>query len=145
MAILRERERLLLESEAKVHRRGRAACRPSSGWAYLSGLCWWVHLWRWWGGEHNRGGLPWRKRGLQEAGRGVNSRKWGAEWRRRGCRCKSFIEKRGKKDKNEVPGKLTCERPGEGAGWGVEGDPVIGCGALFISLGSACVGRHGPV
>lgn len=35
------------------------------GWAYLSGLCGGVHLWRWWGGEHNRGGLPGRKRGLQ--------------------------------------------------------------------------------
>lgn len=40
------------------------------GWAYLSGLCGGVHLWRWWGGEHNRGGLPGRKRGLQETGTG---------------------------------------------------------------------------
>lgn len=39
MAVLRERERLFLESEAKDHRSGRAACRASSGWAYLSGLC----------------------------------------------------------------------------------------------------------
>lgn len=40
---------------------------------------------------------------------------------------------------------LTCERPGEGAGWGLEGDPVIGCGALFISWSSAWGGRCGPV
>lgn len=51
---------------------------------------------------------------------------------------------RGKKRDREVPGKPTCERPGEGAGWGAEGDPVIGCGALFISRGSACGGRRGP-
>lgn len=47
--------------------------------------------------------------------------------------------------KNQEAGNLTCERPGEGAGWGVEGDPVIGCGALFISWGSAWGGRCGPV
>lgn len=29
----------------------------------------------------------------------------------------------------------TCESPGDGVGWG---GPVIGCGALFISWGSAC-------
>lgn len=42
-------------------------------------------------------------------------------------------------------GSLTCDRPGEGAGWGLEGDPVRGCGALFISWGSACGGRRVPV
>lgn len=46
---------------------------------------------------------------------------------------------------SQVAGKLTCERPGEGAGWGLEGDPVIGCGALFISWGSAWGGRCGSV
>lgn len=44
-----------------------------------------------------------------------------------------------------MPVFLTCARPGEGAGWGVEGGPVIGCGALFISLSSAWGGRCGPV
>lgn len=44
----------------------------------------------------------------------------------------------------EVVGFLTCERPGEGAGWGVEGGPVIGCGALFISRSSAWGGGCGP-
>lgn len=44
-----------------------------------------------------------------------------------------------------MSGQFTCERPGEGAGWGAEGGPVIGCGALFISRGSACGGRCGPV
>lgn len=38
----------------------------SSGWAYLSGLWWWVHLWRRWGGKHNRSRLPRGKWGLQE-------------------------------------------------------------------------------
>lgn len=46
---------------------------------------------------------------------------------------------------SEVAGSPTCERPGEGAGWGLEGDPVIGCGALFISWGSAWGGRRVPV
>lgn len=49
------------------------------------------------------------------------------------------------KPESQVTGNLTCERPGEGAGWGLEGDPVIGCGALFISWGSAWGGRCGPV
>lgn len=49
------------------------------------------------------------------------------------------------KPESQVALKLTCERPGEGAGWGLEGDPVIGCGALFISWGSAWGGRCGPV
>lgn len=48
-------------------------------------------------------------------------------------------------NKSQVAGSLTCERPGEGAGWGLEGDPVIGCGALFISWGSAWGGRRVPV
>lgn len=47
--------------------------------------------------------------------------------------------------KSDVAGSLACERPGEGAGWGLEGDPVIGCGALFISWGSAWGGRRVPV
>lgn len=42
-------------------------------------------------------------------------------------------------------GNEGCERPGEGAGWGVDGGPVIGCGALFISWSSAWGGRCGPV
>lgn len=50
-----------------------------------------------------------------------------------------------RRKKGEVLGQFTCERPGEGAGWGAEGGPVIGCGALFISRGSACGGRCGPV
>lgn len=49
------------------------------------------------------------------------------------------------KTESQVAGNLTCERPGEGAGWGLEGDPVIGCGALFISWGSACGGGCGSV
>lgn len=40
---------------------------------------------------------------------------------------------------------LTCDRPGEGAGWGLEGGPVRGCGALFISRSSAWGGGRGPV
>lgn len=48
-------------------------------------------------------------------------------------------------EEREVSGQFTCERPGEGAGWGAEGGPVIGCGALFISRGSACGGGCGPV
>lgn len=32
---------------------------------------------------------------------------------------------------------LTCVSPGDWAGWGTEGGPVIGCGGLFISCGSA--------
>lgn len=34
---------------------------------------------------------------------------------------------------NNRPHALTCVNPGDGAGFGTEVGPVIGCGGLFIS------------
>lgn len=68
-------EEILFLKQSKVHHCGCAVWWMSSGRAYLSGLWCWVHLWRLWGGKHNRGGLPRRERGLQQTESDVKSRK----------------------------------------------------------------------
>lgn len=88
---------------------------------YLSGLRCSVHLWRR-ARINNRGRLAWGIGSLHKTLKLVNI-------------C-SDVQDYAHVEKTSIL-VLTCVSPGDWAGWGTEGGPVIGCGGLFISCGSA--------
>lgn len=81
-------------------------------------------MWRWRGGKNKR-------RGLSRAVCCLWDERLGGKKRHQ--QRLSTTKKKKKNLHNARPAALTCVNPGDGAGFGTEVGPVIGCGGLFIS------------